>query len=336
MKISIIVPVYNVTSYIEQCIQSVMAQSYTDVECLLIDDCGTDDSMIKALRLLEKYNGPIHFKIYHHSMNKGLSEARNTGIMNATGEYLFFLDSDDELLVDSIANLAKPIKEHPQVELVQGCMRDNKKDMYYSVEKIENSTYIAQNTIIKTRYFTCKYPVTATNKLVKRSFIIINNLFFQKGLYHEDLLWTYNLVKSLHYMAFCNTITYIYNYSDTSIMRGGSFTVLRKRIDSYRYIFKVIETDMLMHDLYQYRSFLYYNYLTYEKLVGSIYYIRVRIQFYMDVIKTLFCTRKQNTIWDIVFYLHLLPPLSLLLNKRWYQWRFKKVVMAKIENIASQ
>ena len=95
-KVSIVIPVYNVEPYIEECLQSVMRQSYRgEIECILIDDCGTDNSMGIAVQLIEEYNGPIDIKVMHHEHNQGLSAARNTGIDAACGDYIYFLDSDD-------------------------------------------------------------------------------------------------------------------------------------------------------------------------------------------------------------------------------------------------
>ena len=92
MDISIIIPVYNVEEYIERCILSVCKQSMNNisVECILVNDNSPDKSIDKAKSLIESYSGEIMFKIVTHDQNQGLSSARNTGMKNATGKYLFF------------------------------------------------------------------------------------------------------------------------------------------------------------------------------------------------------------------------------------------------------
>ena len=76
MKISVIVPVYNVAPYIAACLQSVMHQTCQDaLECILVDDCGTDNSMEVVGEMLQSYEGPIGFKVVHHTQNRGLSAA---------------------------------------------------------------------------------------------------------------------------------------------------------------------------------------------------------------------------------------------------------------------
>ena len=110
LGVSIVVPVYNVAPYIESCLKSVMGQTYAgDMECLLVDDCGSDDSMAIAERMIGAYTGPIRFQILHHEHNRGLSAARNTGTDAATGDYVLYLDSDDELTQDCIERLMRLI-----------------------------------------------------------------------------------------------------------------------------------------------------------------------------------------------------------------------------------
>lgn len=124
MNVSIIVPVYQVAPYIEACLKSVMQQTYRgSMECLLIDDCGTDDSIAIAERLTATYDGPVRFQVLHHERNMGLSASRNTGLAQAEGEFIFFLDSDDEISHDCIELLMRKVEEDDTVELVQGLTR---------------------------------------------------------------------------------------------------------------------------------------------------------------------------------------------------------------------
>ena len=102
--ISVIIPVYNVEKYIIRCLESVKQQSYKDYEVILVDDCGQDNSIGLAKDYLEK-NFPANSHIITHDCNKGLSAARNTGILAATGEFIYFLDSDDAITNDCLSLL---------------------------------------------------------------------------------------------------------------------------------------------------------------------------------------------------------------------------------------
>ena len=94
--VSICVPVYKVEKYIERCILSIMGQSYRGkMECLIVDDCGTDSSISIAEQLISEYKGPITFHILHHEHNRGLAAARNTAVEAAQGDFIVHVDSDD-------------------------------------------------------------------------------------------------------------------------------------------------------------------------------------------------------------------------------------------------
>ena len=131
-KVSIIIPIYNVETYIEECLQSVMRQTYKGmIECILVDDCGTDNSMKIMEQLIEVYNGPIEFKVLHHEHNRGLSAARNTGMDAACGDYVYFLHSDDWISDDCIERLTHPL-DLEQYDFVAGHYEKDGKDLYAS------------------------------------------------------------------------------------------------------------------------------------------------------------------------------------------------------------
>ena len=116
--VSVIIPIYNVAPYIERCLLSVITQTYDALEIVLIDDCGVDDSMKIAESTLQNVEHLRIVKILHHEKNRGLSAARNTGIMAATGRYLFFLDSDDWIKPDCIQQMVERIVLYPKSQIV--------------------------------------------------------------------------------------------------------------------------------------------------------------------------------------------------------------------------
>lgn len=123
IKVSIIIPIYNVSDYVKRCMKSVMHQSYDNIECIVVDDCSPDDSIAKCEKMIADYHGPINFTILHHQCNRGLSAARNTGTDAATGDYILYLDSDDELTSDCIEKLVRPLLNDPTIEMVMGGTR---------------------------------------------------------------------------------------------------------------------------------------------------------------------------------------------------------------------
>ena len=93
-------PVYNVSLYVERCVQSVMNQTYPATECIIVDDASTDDSLARCKRLTDKYKGRTEFTFVLHDTNRGLSAARNTGTYLAKSDYIYYVDSDDEMTPD--------------------------------------------------------------------------------------------------------------------------------------------------------------------------------------------------------------------------------------------
>lgn len=218
MKISIIVPVYNVEQYIKECFDSISAQTYKgEIECIFVDDCGQDDSVAVLEKLIADYHGAIKFCIVHHEHNKGLSGARNTGICHAKGDYLYFIDSDDSITPDCIEKLVDLAEKYPQVDIVQGSTKSKLKWLQLAnkhfPEYSDNFKWIRKTMLLR-----FSIPMTAWNKLVRKDMVVKNGLYFEEGLIHEDEVWNFMLAKYVHSIAFCCDITYIYRENPDGIM----------------------------------------------------------------------------------------------------------------------
>lgn len=220
VSVSIIVPVYNVGKYVERCIRSIIAQTYTgSMECIIVDDRGSDDSMERVNRLLDNYDGPIDFKIITHPENKGISEARNTGIRNATGDYILFLDSDDEISIHALTYFIQKAAETPDAEIIVGDYYLPKREIRFHPNKDLSTHQKSKIALIAPRGL---IPFTH-NRLIKRSFIINHNLYFEPFKYLEDNLWTWKAAKYISSIAFTNKPSYIYFSNLDSVMHQFSF-----------------------------------------------------------------------------------------------------------------
>lgn len=221
MKISIIIPIYNVEPYILQCLNSVANQTQTkNVECILVDDHGNDKSAKLAESFIKDYRGEIDFHLLHHEKNRGLSAARNTGIKASTGDYIYFLDSDDELCLNCVESMKAIANKYEGVDMVQCAFYSKrlKKDSPYEYDTPE---YTTDRRWIKLFYLGCLQGniVMGQNRLIRRDFVIDNNLYFYEGIIHEDNHWTFFLAKYLRSLAFCKKRVYYYRYSPGSITR---------------------------------------------------------------------------------------------------------------------
>lgn len=115
MKLSIIIPVFRTESTLSRCVDSVLRQSFTDYEILLIDDGSTD----RCPELCDQYAASDARITAIHQKNAGLSEARNTGIKHAQGEFITFIDSDDEIEEDTLRKLMLDLEKHPEIDLLE-------------------------------------------------------------------------------------------------------------------------------------------------------------------------------------------------------------------------
>lgn len=244
MTVSIIIPVYQVAPYISNCLRSVMNQSYTgSMECLIIDDCGTDNSIEIAERMIEAYEGQIVFRVIRHERNRGLSAARNTGMANANGEYIFFLDSDDEISSDCISILVLKATEFPKTELIQG------NNYTFSsagkpIKRVKNKSIsvVATNDKIRNCYYQEDIMVVAAwNKLLRRSFLEKNKMCFMEGMIMEDVLWTFQLIKHLSCICFVPQVTYHYKMRQNSITTGANYIAMAENV---RIIYHYIITNL--------------------------------------------------------------------------------------------
>jgi glycosyltransferase involved in cell wall biosynthesis len=234
MKASLIIPVYNVEPYIERCLLSALNQTYEDIEIILVDDCGQDKSMEIANQVIQNHKNGHKTTVLKHHRNQGLSEARNTGIKAATGDYVYFLDSDDEIFLYTIETLVDlAIKYNP--DLVIGNVSATNAVIDYSL-KIKDMEFIEGNTKILSLFSQSKWSEMACNRLINREFIIRNDLRFYTGIYHEDVLWSFQLTAKTNSIAISFVPTYIYHIRENSISQNQ----IKKNMDDLVFITKQI------------------------------------------------------------------------------------------------
>lgn len=218
MKVSIIIPTYNVEAYIIDCLESITLQTFRGtLECIIVDDCGTDDSIALAESFIQHYQGNINFRILHREKNGGLSAARNSGLNEAKGEYVYFLDSDDYISPDCIESLVEVAKHFPKVEIVQGGIVNTKGTIIYDSTRFKTPQLLEDRKDIYSKLVFGELPVSSWNKLIRRDFLKENSIDFYEGVIHEDVDFLYKLAAHVTSFALCPVITYCYR-----VQREGS------------------------------------------------------------------------------------------------------------------
>ena len=203
--VSVIVPIYNVEEYLNQCVQSIRQQSYHNLEIILIDDGSPD----KCGEMCDGYaNEDSRVKVIH-KQNGGLSDARNAGIEAATGEYITFIDSDDFIMQDMIECLME-VMNSENVDIVQ-CSFTRDAD-YAMVEKERDSDLREKYNIYSENRMVAyvKGQTIATmawGKIYKT--LLFREIRFPKGRIHEDVFTTYKLIHEANSIAVTDYIGYI-------------------------------------------------------------------------------------------------------------------------------
>mgnify|MGYP000076972140 CR=1 FL=1 len=234
--VSLIVPIYNVAAYVEKCLLSVFEQTYDNIEYIIVDDCGSDNSMDLVRTLVENTNfAGKTIRIIRHACNKGVAAARNTGLDAAVGDYIFFMDSDDTLtpncIEDHVAYLEKYNVDFTTADInFIGGRRVFK--------SLINNRVLCNHQDILENYFLKYIHHSPCNKLLKRTFLEKNQIRFMEGLLYEDALWSFEIAFHARSVAILPKRTYNY------IIHEGSFTTtdrnMEHRMDSRIYIINAI------------------------------------------------------------------------------------------------
>lgn len=274
MKISCIIPVFNVEGYLRQSVGSLIRQTYQDTEIILVDD-GSSDGSSSICDIFAREDARI--KVIHKD-NGGLSDARNVGLREATGDYVIFLDADDFWLkADALQSIIEVLK--PELDFIGfNCSYYYPDSGTYSAWVSYNNSLARptdKNTAIVELVRSGTFPMSACLKFLKRDFLIDNNLYFKKGQIAEDIPWFINLLDVTNNCCFINQYIYAYrqNVSGSITSSGG-----RKGFDS---LFDIFKTELFKIDNRSFseeakralKSFLAYEYcilLTYRGVEKAI------------------------------------------------------------------
>ena len=233
--VSLVIPVYNVAPYIKDSLLSALGQTFESIEFIIVDDCSTDKSMGIVYEVLESHPRKNDVVIVHHKQNEGLSSARNSGLAEASGDYVFFLDSDDEILPDCIEKHFDAIRNTDAQFTVSNFRLVGGKS-FHNV-KVKNDVV---NIVPLAAFFKRKYSVSAWNKLYRKDFLQKYNLYFQNSILYEDILWSYQVAALAKNIAFVDGAYYLYKLRKGSITRNSN---IGKKVDNLLWVMNKIQTE---------------------------------------------------------------------------------------------
>jgi glycosyltransferase involved in cell wall biosynthesis len=215
MRFSIIVPVYNVEEYLEECLQSIISQKFNDYEIILVNDGSTDNSP----EICNNYNIKYDKIKYISKSNEGLSSARNEGVLNSKGEYIIFTDSDDfwkgENVLFDLNEII--IRERPDVVLHEETRYFDANDFFYdnNIRNIKAKSNDFKKDCLELIYNEV-FVACAWDKIVKKEILIKNNLFFPLNRNSEDIEWCVKLLGFLNRYSLLNYSFYYYRQSNSN------------------------------------------------------------------------------------------------------------------------
>ena len=303
-SVSIVVPVYNVEPYISACLDSLYQQNQESLEVIFVDDCGKDRS-IDLVRDYIGTRGLNNWKIVRHTHNRGLSAARNSGLREAHGDYVLFLDSDDTLAKDALCILTSPLQEKDYDCIIGGVDDGTLNSCSLQPRRIDGNEGILRS------YANGEWYVMAWNKLCRREFLMSNNLYFEEGLLHVDVVWSFKLACTAQSICVLNEHTYIYNIRENSIMTSLN---IEKDLNIYIKAFDCIAGYIKKKGL-QYHQSVYT--LFYGKRAGIMYSLidkkenGLLAKYYPQI-------RKQSYISPVKAFLSGKIPLSYLFRDLHY------------------
>lgn len=228
MKFSIIIPVYNVADYLEKCVRSVLENDCTDSEILLVDDGSTDGRSGDLCDALAK-ECPEHIRVIHQE-NMGLGGARNTGIEAAQGDYLFFLDSDDYIAPETLAELREQITEDAADIYSFHAMTDNGKGALSPLKISE--VYDGAFALAEHPDFLLSLPAACV-RLWKRSLFTDTGIRYPLRVWYEDIRTSTKLFASAKSIVTLPQTYYFYLAREGSITRNANLERNREIIDAF-------------------------------------------------------------------------------------------------------
>lgn len=220
--VSIIVPIYNIEKYIEKCINSIINQTYTNIEIILINDGSTDG----CKSICEEYEKKDNRIVLINKINEGLSVARNTGLEKAKGEYVAFIDGDDfvdEKYIETLYNNLQ--KNNADISACGFYMYHNDKNFsrFEKIEKDKIEVLNPEKALDKIMNYKSAFKQNVWNKLYKKEIFTKNNIKFYKDKIYEDVGISYELISNSNIIVYDTTCLYYYVQREKSITKRLKF-----------------------------------------------------------------------------------------------------------------
>lgn len=240
--VSIIIPVYNGAKYITRCLNSVKNQTYKNIEIVIVNDGSIDNTK----NIIESYEfSNFKYKVINKT-NEGVSKARNEGIKNSSGKYVFFLDADDTLKEDSIKYMVEKIKEENCDVVRTTYTLDYGNKTKKGNEVIHNKLYNKDDiNLLMEKVLTDEIHGFSCLLMIKKDILIKKDIKFPEKInYMEDFVFVMDLLKNIDSIYLSNKVTLLYYQNESSISKTTNLENRLKNINKrYNYSFDYIKSN---------------------------------------------------------------------------------------------
>ena len=298
-KLSIIVPVYNKGPFIGETLESLRNQSHSNCEFILVDDKSTDNS----IEIMRDYaQRDERFKIIRRAQNGGLSLARNTGLEHATGEFVLFWDADD-ILRQGAGRKLITVAQRQAADVVKGILMRKNGNRIWITKR--HQQILPQKTLVNLSQ--CPYlllDISSCAYLIRREYLLQNNINFRSGLYMQDVLFTSQIYKNTDRIAITNIR--IGEYVQGHDAQRGSSLISENRVHSLKRLLDLLleENSRETNANKQYRHHIFETYI--NASLNTFYLDAVRA-YQKDV-------TKRDRLIDLQILLRKIPEASIVLH----------------------
>lgn len=316
-KVSVIIPVYNASDYIEKTLDSLISQNFKDFDVIIIDDGSTDDS-VKTINNYLK-NKKLGYKIYTQD-NLGVSAARNLGLIKSTSEYIIFLDDDDIVTPNHIENLYNKTIEHKSDSTFTYLSKVKNNELlteYSEYNKLNNRETVSADNLIKLELL-MEIPFSFVELIYKKELIEKYNIQFnENSIYGEDTDFALKYLTHCDDIAINHEFSYLYIQADSSatsttfLERFQFINLLEEYVNYYNKYSKTNNLDIenlvlnnrIPKAIFGNLMFMFYNDCPYYKIMKKVYSLKL-----LDKLKNFTPISNTDKKFNIKIRLFLISP----------------------------
>ncbi|KAA6343182.1 putative glycosyltransferase EpsJ [termite gut metagenome] len=318
MKVTLSMPIYNVEKYVEHALLSALNQTFESIEYLIVDDKGTDNSMDVVRKLIANHPRGKDVRIIDHGVNQGLATTRNSAIREAKGEYLYFMDSDDEITKDCIEILYNKMQENP-VDFVAASYT-RKKTQGKTIEEFQYENYVLKDTgksVAHIHYIDKRsIYIHIWNKLYDVKFLRNNEIYCFPKHFNEDNLFTFQVIVKAKLCILMSNITYLHYTIPGSLMDYYNNKRIKER-DEFLVLQNIEIINFMKNYIETYKHSILYVYILIDVMKQAYSYAYFTINTFIE--------NKQIYINQLVKYPYSFREITSLSHKRLIRCLFYSV-----------